>query len=155
MKSNGLLERRRFANWILGAFAAGLPLLILAEQAQAIPVFARKYATSCITCHTIYPKLNDVGEAFRRNGYQFPMEDEVLVKEEPIKLGTDAYKEMWPNSIWPSTLPSIPPVSIFTLTQNIVNLQPHGQLKNLGFGLPHRYRIDWGRRVWQKYQWIL
>ena len=136
MKSKGLLKRYRLAKWILWALAAVLLLLILAEQAQAIPVFARKYGTSCITCHTIYPKLNDVGEAFRRNGYQFPMEDEVLVKEEPIKLGTDAYKELWPNSIWPSTLPSIPPVSIFTLTQNVVNLQPHGQLKNWDLVFP-------------------
>ena len=51
-------------------------------------------------------------------------------------MGTDAYKEMWPNSIWPSTLPSIPPVSIFTLTQNIVHLQPHGQLKKWDLAFP-------------------
>src|SRR6516162_11604434 len=124
MKSNGLLRSRRSKNLILGTLATWMSLLIFAEKAQAIPVFARKYATSCITCHTIYPKLNDVGEAFRRNGYQFPMEDEVLVKEEPIKLGTDAYKEMWPNSIWPSTLPSIPPISVFALIPMTVNLQP-------------------------------
>ena len=136
MVSKGLLQGRGFAKLILWAFAAGLSLLMIAEQAQAIPVFARKYGTSCITCHTIYPKLNDVGEAFRRNGYQFPSEDEVLVKEEPLKLGTDAYKEMFPNSIWPSTLPSIPPVSIFTLSQNIVNLQPHGQLKTWDLAFP-------------------
>jgi len=136
MKSNGLLQSRRSKNLILGSLATWMSLLIFAEKAQAIPVFARKYATSCITCHTIYPKLNDVGEAFRRNGYQFPMEDEVLVKEEPIKLGTDAYKEMWPNSIWPSTLPSIPPISVFTLIPMTVNLQPHGELKNWDFEFP-------------------
>ena len=51
-------------------------------------------------------------------------------------MGTDAYKEMFPNSIWPSTLPSIPPVSIFTLSQNIVNLTPHGQLKTWDFEFP-------------------
>jgi hypothetical protein len=136
MRSHGSALRRRLTKIIFAALAAWLPLLAFTEQAQAIPVFARKYATSCITCHTIYPKLNNVGEAFRRNGYQFPSGEDVLVKEEPIKLGTDAYKEMFPNSIWPSTLPSIPPVSIFTLSQNIVNLTPHGQLKTWDFEFP-------------------
>jgi hypothetical protein len=136
MKSKGLLGRQRFLRQVLGTVVGFLMLLVFVGPAQAIPVFARKYATSCITCHTIYPKLNDVGEAFRRNGYQFPNEDEVLVKEEPIKLGTDAYKEMWPNSIWPSTLPSIPPISIFTLSQMVVNTQPHGELKNWDFVFP-------------------
>ena len=35
----------------------------------------------------------------------------MLVKEEPVKLGMDSYKDMFPNSIWPSTLPSLPPIS--------------------------------------------
>ena len=60
----------------------------------------------------------------------------MLVKEEPLKLGTDAYKAMFPNSIWPSTLPSIPPVSVFALSQNIVHLQPHGQLKKWDLAFP-------------------
>ena len=136
MSGNGLLQSRSFAKLILGGLAALLLLLFFVEQAHAIPVFARKYGTSCITCHTMYPKLNDVGEAFRRNGYQFPSEDEILVKEEPIKLGTDAYKELWPNSIWPSTLPLNFPVSVFTLSQNIVNLTPHGQLKTWDLAFP-------------------
>ena len=103
--------RRNMKTRILGAVVAWLSILAFADRAQAIPVFARKYQTSCITCHTMYPKLNDVGEAFRRNGYQFASDDDVLVKEEPVKLGIDAYKDMFPDSIWPSTLPALPPVS--------------------------------------------
>ena len=34
-------------------------------SANAIPAFARKYETSCQTCHTGFPKLNPFGEAFR------------------------------------------------------------------------------------------
>ena len=82
------------------------------------------------------PKLNNVGEAFRRNGYQFPSNEDILVKEDPVKLGTDAYKDMFPNSIWPSTLPSIPPVSIFTLSSTTVNVTPHGQLANASLDFP-------------------
>ena len=95
-----------------------------------------KYHTACITCHTVFPKLNNVGEAFRRNGYQFPSDEEVLVKEEPVKMGVDSYKNMFPNSIWPSSLPSIPPVSLFTYAQNVVNLQPHGQEKTWDMAFP-------------------
>jgi hypothetical protein len=42
-------------------------LLVFSRPAAAIPAFARKYGTSCQTCHTIFPKLNPFGEAFRRN----------------------------------------------------------------------------------------
>ena len=136
MFRHGLAPRRTVASSTIIGLLAVVALLSLAKPAQAIPVFARKYATSCITCHTMYPKLNDVGEAFRRNGYQFPTNDDVLVKEEPVQLGTDAYKEMFPNSVWPSTLPSIPPVSIFTLSQNVVNVTPHGQLANWSLDFP-------------------
>ena len=40
----------------------------------AVPVFSRKYQTSCQTCHTIFPKLNPFGQAFRLNGYRMPAE---------------------------------------------------------------------------------
>ena len=136
MRANGFALRFKKSTVVISLLAASVALSIFAKPAQAIPVFARKYATSCITCHTIYPKLNDVGEAFRRNGYQFPSNEDILVKEDPVKLGTDAYKDMFPNSIWPSTLPSIPPVSIFTLSSTTVNVTPHGQLANASLDFP-------------------
>ena len=126
MYTTGLLRRQRPGNLALGIVAAWLMVLAIAEPAHAIPTFARKYQTSCITCHTVYPQLTLAGEAFRRNGYQFPNDDETLVKEEPVKLGSEAYKQMFPNSIWPSTLPSIPPLFIRTQMLGIVNTTPHG-----------------------------
>ena len=39
---------------VLSAFCLGL----WAQSAQSIPAFARKYETSCQTCHVAYPKLN-------------------------------------------------------------------------------------------------
>lgn len=41
-------------------------------RAEAIPAFARAYHMSCASCHAYYPRLNDFGEQFRRNGYQLP-----------------------------------------------------------------------------------
>ncbi len=52
-----------------------------AREASAIPTFARKYRTSCSTCHRAIPKRNAFGEAFRRNGYQIPTGDERYIKE--------------------------------------------------------------------------
>lgn len=95
-------------------FTAWLSALGLTRPAFAIPVFSRKYGTSCITCHAGFPKLNSVGEAFRRNGYQFPQDDEFLVKDDPIPMGNEAYKDMWPNSLWPNDIPHLPPVAFRT-----------------------------------------
>ena len=54
--------------------------------AHAIPSFARKYGTSCATCHTVYPKLTPFGEAFRRNSFRFPGVDSDYTKQEVIPL---------------------------------------------------------------------
>lgn len=77
-----------------------------------IPAFARKYRTSCSTCHTAAPKLNVLGEAFRLNGYRFPDNDLLLRKEEPVPLGAEPWKDQWPRAIWPGELPAIPPVAL-------------------------------------------
>jgi hypothetical protein len=89
-----------------------LPLLTICfllsaapRAARAIPAFARKYETSCLTCHTVYPKLNPFGEAFRRNGYRFPGVDSDYIKQAQIALGQEANKKTFPNSVWPSSLP--------------------------------------------------
>jgi thiol-disulfide isomerase/thioredoxin len=96
------------------ALSVGVGLLSLAipRTASAIPAFARKYGTSCITCHTIYPKLNPFGEAFRRNGFRFPGTDSDMVKQAPVALGVDAYKKVFPDAVWPGLLPSSVPLSV-------------------------------------------
>lgn len=80
-------------------------------EAMALPTWARKYKTSCATCHEVYPRLNAVGESFRLNGYKFG-DEETLRKEEPVVMGQDAYKKVWPDSIWPSDIPGLPPISL-------------------------------------------
>jgi len=87
-------------------------VLATASHAWAVPAFARKYKTSCVTCHTIYPKLNPFGEQFRRNGYRFPGVDSDAVKAEPVALGTDEQKKMFPDAVWPGTVSSFPPLAI-------------------------------------------
>lgn len=52
---------------------AGVLAVVLAAPASAsnIPAFARKYKTSCATCHAPVPRLNATGEAFAANGFEF------------------------------------------------------------------------------------
>jgi hypothetical protein len=105
------LPRNALVRAMLG-LAAFLALSLMTETAHAIPAFARKYQTSCATCHAGFPKLNGVGLAFRMNGYRFAREDEDKVKEKPIPLGNDSYKAMWPNSILPSDTPATVPFAL-------------------------------------------
>src|SRR5580692_8544911 len=92
---------------------AGCLLWILAStpRASAIPAFSRKYQTSCATCHTDYPQLNDFGEAFKRNGFKFPKDDETFVKEPPVLLGAKAQKEAFPSALYPGELPGNLPIA--------------------------------------------
>jgi hypothetical protein len=96
----------------LSALLVGILGLALSQSASAVPVFARKYHTSCQTCHTAFPKLNPFGEAFRLNGYRMPGETEAQVKEKPVSLGAPAYKLVWPHAVYPSDLPGNAPVAI-------------------------------------------
>jgi hypothetical protein len=86
-------------------------ILALTPRASAIPAFSRKYQTSCATCHNNYPELNDFGEAFKRNGFKFPKDDDSFVKEPPVLLGAKAQKEAFPNAIYPGEIPGTIPIS--------------------------------------------
>jgi hypothetical protein len=86
-----------------------------ASDADAIPAWARKYKTSCATCHAAFPKLNAFGRAFQMNGYQFPggvEEDEEKAQEKPVKMGSEAYKRVWPDAIWPNSIPGTIPLAV-------------------------------------------
>ncbi|MFZ0451626.1 MAG: hypothetical protein WAL98_20505 [Desulfatiglandaceae bacterium] len=87
-------------------------LIFFPGKADAIPAFARKYKTSCMLCHAPFPKLTAMGEAFRLNGYKLPEADEIYVKEQPVSMGADAYKQVFPDAVWPSHIPGVPPLAI-------------------------------------------
>ncbi len=98
----------------IGVAALIILLTAASDRTYSIPAFARKYKTSCATCHNGFPKLNAFGEAFRRNGYQFPAgTDPEFIKEEPVSLGSDGNKKAFPEAIWPGSLPATSPISLF------------------------------------------
>jgi hypothetical protein len=85
---------------------------LLPPTANAIPAFARLYGTSCMTCHIDFPKLNDFGKAFKDAGFQFPKDEEADIKIPPVLLGAEAQKQNFPKSVWPGTIPGIPPIGL-------------------------------------------
>lgn len=98
-------------------------LIFLSFKSYGIPAFARKYRTSCSTCHESITKRNEFGEAFRRVGYYMPIDNAQKVKEKPVSLGADEWKELWPEAIWPGSLPPSFPLAIYT--QFRINKEMH------------------------------
>ena len=100
----------------------------------AIPAFSRKYQTSCTTCHSNYPELNDFGEAFKKNGFKFPKDDDSFVKEPPVLLGAKAQKEAFPNAVYPGELPGNLPIAFrYTGNFNWNASQPKPVIQSTGF----------------------
>ena len=82
------------------------------QPGQAIPAFARQYQTSCTTCHSDFPKLNDFGKAFKDAGFKFPSDDETFIKVPPTMLGAEQQKQLWPKVVWPGSIPGMPPIGL-------------------------------------------
>ena len=132
------MKRRLVGSSIMASLTAVVVVLwvMLASvpKTSAIPAFSRKYQTSCTTCHNNYPELNDFGEAFKKNGFKFPKDDEVFVKEPPVLLGAKAQKEAFPGAVYPGEIPGYVPIAFryegnFTLNRK----QPPGAIVQNGF----------------------
>jgi hypothetical protein len=129
------------------------------EKAQAIPAFARKYQTSCQTCHIAAPALTPFGEAFRQNGYRFPAgNDPTMTKVAPVPLGAEGYKKLWPKAVWPGEIPGMPPVAIlFTSTMDYEHAAETftfagmgGELEILAAGTLDEHFSFWGSVVFAR-----
>src|SRR5215472_8839606 len=96
---------------LMGSVVVVLVMLASVPKTSAIPAFSRKYQTSCTTCHNNYPELNDFGEAFKKNGFKFPKDDETFVKEPPVLLGAKAQREAFPQAVYPGEIPGFLPIA--------------------------------------------
>jgi hypothetical protein len=101
--------------WALILTVSFLFVELFPKNAEAIPAFARKYKTTCITCHATFPRLTALGEAIRLNGFKMPDGDELYVKDIPLSMGVEAYKKVFPQAVWPSDIPWMPPIAIRVL----------------------------------------
>ena len=109
-------------------------LLSLSDAGWALPIFARRFETSCSTCHAVIPKLNAFGIAFRNNGYKIPLNDAKLIKVPDVALGAPAWKQLWPKAVWPGAIPGIPPIAIRVTTD--LNIRPAAPI-NVNFDFPN------------------
>jgi hypothetical protein len=80
---------------LIGLFTYEISVLL--PEADAIPAFARKYGVSCNVCHVPgFPKLNDFGNQFRDQGYQFdadvdlPTHPNITMGYWPLSMRTTA-----------------------------------------------------------------
>ncbi|MBJ6727681.1 cytochrome C [Geomesophilobacter sediminis] len=94
-------------------FAVALAPLLRPGTAHAIPAFARQHNTECSTCHTIYPELNEFGDAFLKNGYVYPGKPRAA--EAPAE-GAPAKPRS--EGLWLAGIPEQIPIS-FTGTLNV------------------------------------
>jgi len=119
---------------VTGAMIMLVVMFASVPNGHAIPAFSRKYQTSCTTCHSNYPELNDFGEAFKKNGFKFPKDDDTFVKEPPVLLGSKAQKEAFPGAVYPGEIPGSLPIA-FRYSGNFTwnKKQPPGVIAASGF----------------------
>jgi hypothetical protein len=109
-------------------------VLLGAESASALPIFARRYQTSCTTCHALIPKLNPFGIAFRNNGYRIPVNDAAFVQAQDLSLGAPPWKQLWPRAVWPGAIPNVPPIAVRVAAD--VEIKP-SEPAHLNFNFPN------------------
>ena len=131
------MHRRGFG---LLCLLSGLALaFLIVPSASAVPPFARKYQTSCATCHSAYPKLNYFGRAFKNNGYRYPAgTDAEMTKEKPVSLGAEGYKRMWPKALWPADIAGSIPVGIRAILRASAF---ESDARNGSFEFPHEVEV--------------
>ena len=104
---------------VLFLLAASAIIPVCMKDAEAIPAFTRQHKTECSTCHTIYPELNEYGEAFQKNSYVKKSEPEAAVSVAGGESKVAEQKTKGNEALWLSGIPDLIPVS-FRATQNIV-----------------------------------
>ncbi len=130
----------RAMRWLPAFVAAAVGMFAFfaaTRDARAVPSFARKYQTSCLTCHTVYPVLNPFGEAFRRDGYRFPSQngsvDSDAAKTSTIAMGQEEYEKQFPDAVWPDKITDAVPLSVMfngNVPYNFPNSDAHDAAGN-------------------------
>jgi len=137
---------------IVALVSAGFVAVALTPDAYGIPAFSRKYKTSCSTCHYAAPMLNGFGKAFKNNGYRYPAgQDPEMRKEEPVSLGSESYKRVWPDAIWPSDIPGTTPLSVWGVGR--INYSALGAVK-WGFEIPHEFELLYGGTIGEDFSFF-
>ena len=99
-----------------------------------------------------FPRFTPIGESFRLNGYKF-VDDEMYSKEEFVDLGDEAYKKLWPESLWPSKMAMSAPISIITTwiaewdTDPGTSIDTGEKESDVKFIMPHEIEVAWAGSI--------
>lgn len=131
--------KKGIARWLALVFIVGtVGIFFFAERSSAIPAFARRYETSCTTCHILPPKLNAFGVAFKNNGYRIPEDDEKFIKQPDVPMGAPGWKKVWPKGVWPGAIPDRVPLSVgIEMTTDVTPSEP----VKVDFAFPEEFEL--------------
>lgn len=66
------MNRKKFSvGKLAAAIVAGSAAMVVAQEAHAVPAFARQLGVSCAACHTVEPQLTSFGRQFKSLAYTF------------------------------------------------------------------------------------
>ena len=65
------LRKRTGWTWVMALAVAVATMAMSAQEAFAVPSFARQTGQACEACHTVFPELTPYGRLFKLNGYVF------------------------------------------------------------------------------------
>jgi thiol-disulfide isomerase/thioredoxin len=71
-RSSAVMVRTILRAGALFALSALFVVFFCVDRAEAIAAFSREHKTECTTCHTIFPQLNEFGQAFEKNAFVWP-----------------------------------------------------------------------------------
>ena len=127
-------------------------LLFSANRASAIPSFARRYETSCTTCHVMPPKLNAFGVAFKNNGYRMSEDDEKFIKQPDIPMGSPGWKKVWPKGgVWPGAIQDRVPLSV--AIEMVTDVAPKEPVK-VDFAFPEEFELLMGGTLGTRFSYL-
>ena len=104
---------------VVGAAFLLAAWVLPSTPAQAVSQWARKYKMDCQSCHTAFPRLNQFGEKFAKNGYQLP--DSEDGDETKSKLSDTTFIDEIGNLLGMRI--SVSPVEVTTKALNIDGTQ--------------------------------
>ena len=75
------------------------------------------------------------------SGFRF-VDDDVYRKVEPIELGDEAYKRLWPKALWPTDIPRHSPLSFIARFMTEIDVDG-SRPKSLTYLLPEEAELVW------------
>ena len=117
-----------------GAFLAAVAFVLTifcAGRAEAVPAFSRELKTECTTCHTIFPQLNEFGEAFEKNGFVWPG---AVPMSKKVKVTQTEEERKSAEFIYLSGIPAVLPLAVSLSGSYVYNKKAEDDFNMKNYG---------------------